>query len=536
MIRVDAMNHTSPRNHGEQGAALLALLGMMMVGGTTALLGMANQKSYIAKNNNHDSMILAKAKEALIAYALQEAAQNPQKKTRLPCPAIDDYGSAAGSCASASAKVGLLPWKELGLDHLRDSTGESLWYAVSNDYVTPVDPNTTLGNLTVTNGASSNVVAVIFAPGKPLSAQTRPAAPALPTDGDLNNFLESDNIDNDTGFEHYAVSWDWSKADTSNDMALGLTQSELKKTIALLPGAPPPNGTVTFTLTSSVLAGTTFSDKGNTIQTNEGSGSDAGTVDLGIVANNVGCLWFDQSAFQLEKRTTRIHFKIYTSAAEDDTVTSYNYGEGFTFAIVQTKSKEDLEKTCGEKGGGNGFSNLGSDTQGMALEVDYYPRPDEKDPPFNHAAFLFAGKKQHGQESNPTCDPDIDHPGCDYDQINNNVIWLEDQAPHHIRMEIHTGYTSSACTTTDASGSHALLKAWLDCSNCSDTTQDLASAAAIQTCYQLPIELLGDPANPSGDAKGVVFGFTVETCKDDKSCTHQSTNVSDFSLATSANE
>ena len=92
--------------------------------------------------------------------------------------------------------LGRLPWRTLGLDALKDGSGECLWYAVSGTYknsiVNTVSGSTTSSNMMNwdTNGqfdimdangtsflagatSDTNAVAVIFAPGAALSGQNR---------------------------------------------------------------------------------------------------------------------------------------------------------------------------------------------------------------------------------------------------------------------------------------------------------------------------------------------------------------------------
>lgn len=192
----------------ERGAALLILLAMIIpvliyavVAGLNRSAGdlarAREQKTYAA---------LAQAKEALITYAVTYM-DDPTHANRvpgyLPCPdlgpaSIVDEGVTAPNCGSALVSVmGRLPWRTLGLEALKDGSGECLWYAVSGTYKNNpngVSTSTTNSNMMNwdTNGQfrvmdadgtsfiagsatdpSTNAVAVIFAPGAALSAQNR---------------------------------------------------------------------------------------------------------------------------------------------------------------------------------------------------------------------------------------------------------------------------------------------------------------------------------------------------------------------------
>ena len=200
----------------QRGAALLILLAIIIpviiyavVAGLNRSAGelarARDQKTYAA---------LAQAKAALIAYAVtyKETHDDPASNIYyvpgyLPCPDLGvplfgEYyeGAATGSCDNfLVSSVGRLPWKTLGLDALRDDSGECLWYAVSGTYKN--NPNGVTSNNTASNnmmnwdtngqfkvmdanGTSflagstedSLAVAVIFAPGKGLTGQDRTSA------------------------------------------------------------------------------------------------------------------------------------------------------------------------------------------------------------------------------------------------------------------------------------------------------------------------------------------------------------------------
>ncbi len=160
--------------------------------------------SSIEKNRRDrtNEEVLQKAKEALIAYATARkmTSLTPMPGT-LPCPDMDDDGDAETSCGNASGstqqvnRLGRLPWKTLGLDDLRDSSGERLWYAISSKYKSntangDLNPSTGLGTITLRNasgtvlldGTSADIysanaggaVAIVIAPGPPLQRQGDP--------------------------------------------------------------------------------------------------------------------------------------------------------------------------------------------------------------------------------------------------------------------------------------------------------------------------------------------------------------------------
>jgi len=127
---------------------------------------------------------LRQAKAALIAYAASEQwqlykGQVTNQPGGLPCPDLNNDGASEGLCSNALSRLGRLPWTTLGVDDLRDSSGERLWYAVSSNFRklsgTTIINSDTQGLLTVTGTVpASNVVAIVFAPGPAIQDSTLP--------------------------------------------------------------------------------------------------------------------------------------------------------------------------------------------------------------------------------------------------------------------------------------------------------------------------------------------------------------------------
>jgi len=136
----------------EAGAALLAFLLVLLVGGSYALLRDAKSLAQRAKleESRKTSEALAEAKAALIGYAVSRQidpnctapGNNCARPGDLPCPDINNDGEipatgTGSSCGNASGSSGQasrlarLPWRTLDLGDLRDGAGERLWYAVS---------------------------------------------------------------------------------------------------------------------------------------------------------------------------------------------------------------------------------------------------------------------------------------------------------------------------------------------------------------------------------------------------------------------
>ena len=136
----------------EAGAALLAFLLILLIGGSYALLRDAKSLAQRAKleESRKTSEALAEAKAALIGYAVSRQidpnctapGNNCPRPGDLPCPDINNDGEipatgTGSSCGNASGSSGQasrlarLPWRTLDLGDLRDGAGERLWYAVS---------------------------------------------------------------------------------------------------------------------------------------------------------------------------------------------------------------------------------------------------------------------------------------------------------------------------------------------------------------------------------------------------------------------
>lgn len=143
------------------------------------------------KRNAATEATLAEAKAALIGYAAtyRETHSNEFNLGYLPCPDLDNTGTAAPNCDNAGIPVaGRLPYKTLGLPPLRSSDGECLWYIVAgthknNPKAPPLNwdrrsvlrivdsKGQTLADPDADDGGP---VAVLIAPGAPLPGQNRP--------------------------------------------------------------------------------------------------------------------------------------------------------------------------------------------------------------------------------------------------------------------------------------------------------------------------------------------------------------------------
>ncbi|HWA37071.1 MAG TPA: hypothetical protein VG873_04340 [Burkholderiales bacterium] len=172
----------------ESGAALIALVAVLVIAVTAGIISLLNTAlGQGAANRNHNAAVLQQAKEALLGYVAKEA-MNLANSTpgMLPCPESPGVagdpgeGITSGDCApghTIDKTIGRLPWRTLGLEKLRDSASEPLWYVVSpnwvRDGVNPIINTGTSGQLTV--DGIGDVVAIIVAPGAAMTTSPNSA-------------------------------------------------------------------------------------------------------------------------------------------------------------------------------------------------------------------------------------------------------------------------------------------------------------------------------------------------------------------------
>ncbi|VAW52586.1 hypothetical protein MNBD_GAMMA06-1145 [hydrothermal vent metagenome] len=182
-------------------------------------------------NLNDTRLALKKAKQLLLNYAVMHASQNgagnglgggdPGEYGYFPCPYITqgnvvNEGKQNGNCGAANINsMGYLPWTSLQSEILRDGHGNCLWYAVSGAYKNATnsglineDTNGMFqivdsGNNVIAGVTPENrIVAVVFAPGAALGAQSRVADVNFSCGSDGTNaaaYLEGNgNTDNAT--------------------------------------------------------------------------------------------------------------------------------------------------------------------------------------------------------------------------------------------------------------------------------------------------------------------------------------------------
>jgi hypothetical protein len=255
----------SGRRTAQAGVAAILLLVVLVMGALYALLSGVNTATaeLDRKRDDRTADALKQAKEALIAWS----ARLPNQPGALPCPDTNDDGYAdtdswpgdgavdvvptpdddvtrhnsalAGAyCSTPARRAGRLPWRTLGLPDLRDSSGERLWYAISDSFrvlgVRRVNSDTQ-GQLTVAGIApATNIVAIVFAPSSAITTAGLSQARAGAASNDVMQYLEASDKDGNGAFDADDVFAFRSRCEQTdcpagafNDRLLTLTHQEL---------------------------------------------------------------------------------------------------------------------------------------------------------------------------------------------------------------------------------------------------------------------------------------------------------------------
>ena len=255
----------SGRRTAQAGVAAILLLVVLVMGSLYALLSGVNTATAELRQKRDDvtTVALKQAKEALVAWS----ARLPNQPGALPCPDTNGDGYAdtdswpgdgavdvvptpdddvtrhnsalAGAyCSTPARRVGRLPWRTLGLPDSRDSSGERLWYAISDSFrvlgVRRVNSDTQ-GQLTVAGIApATNVVAIVFAPGGAITTAALSQARAGAASNDVMQYLEASDKDGNGAFDAddvFAFRSRCERADCPagpfNDRLLAITHAEL---------------------------------------------------------------------------------------------------------------------------------------------------------------------------------------------------------------------------------------------------------------------------------------------------------------------
>lgn len=211
----------------QKGAVLIAILAVLGMAAVYLFVKQLSADQLKMSRDQNSETTLAQAKEALIGRAVTD----DNRPGSLPCP--DLITNIPGNNVPGDGKadmlvgnhcpsyVGWLPWRTLGLPDLRDGSGERLWYALSpslrdDDSAQPINSSTS-GELTV--GTTSQIAAIVFAPGPPLPGQSRPS-------NTVADYLDGSNSDGDSNYLAGPSS------DGFNDRLILISRDELFRAVA----------------------------------------------------------------------------------------------------------------------------------------------------------------------------------------------------------------------------------------------------------------------------------------------------------------
>ena len=204
-----------------RGAALLALLSLVVIVTTTTFLAGVSLNKQRSSNALKNANLLSKVKENLIGYALRQSPPGI-----LPCPDINNDGISDLAGLDCAAQRGLLPYKTLNMSEVRDNESGLFWYGVEINYTreTPgLDLNSSLPSSLQVDG-TFGFAAVVIASRGPLIGQNRDEQPAV-VNFNVTDYLEGINADAD------ATTYTRIKSDTTNDLALAISHTEYWNTI-----------------------------------------------------------------------------------------------------------------------------------------------------------------------------------------------------------------------------------------------------------------------------------------------------------------
>lgn len=306
------------------------------------------------------------------------------------------------------------------------------------------------------NGAPC--VAVLIFAGERTTGQAR----VTPADqSNKANYLEPPNLSIFPGGGAYSGATGFNKTMPSQDLLACIT----------------PSGTTHVSFASNFGSFTTAG---------AGVTADSATQTVAVAStggSSGGCFWYP-TAIPLNGKTLRAYYDF--AFANPDPAGGVDIGNGITISFL--RSDVGPPTACGSE------SDLGaldlSTTWGnvsLFVETDIRKTSADNDPAGNHTAIMANGNLAHS--SSPSGNGYITSAcngtaqGCLHSPANK---FEESPTPaqHHQRVEIHTGYSDSTCTSTG--GSYAQIKVWVDCAACNDTFTDFsATPPAASRCTTL---------------------------------------------------
>ncbi|MDT8452257.1 MAG: hypothetical protein RQ936_05870 [Gammaproteobacteria bacterium] len=248
----------------QQGLALLVFIIVVVLAfATYALSGLSINQ---VKNDNklQTRIALKNAKDALIAYAVTHSDRSGYEGEMgyFPCPdwfsGTLEEGGSDGNCGNAqTSTIGYFPWVSVDTPIFSDNSGSCLWYAVSGSYKKPNSSISMInedssglfqimdGNneIMIGNSPEDRIVAIIFAPGEPLTNQTRTfdnSSFCGKDYGNVSEYLEGNGTSNNGVFDGdpdaidqfiHATTTSESEVTPYNDQFITVTRNEIWKAI-----------------------------------------------------------------------------------------------------------------------------------------------------------------------------------------------------------------------------------------------------------------------------------------------------------------
>ena len=180
-------------SENQKGVALLVMIIAIILAFSSYIISGLSINQVKIEQQKKIRLSLKNAKTALIANAITHADRGGDEGEMgyFPCPDLFEgavyEGGSDGACdAGKRNTVGYLPWISLDTPILKDNSGSCLWYAVSSSYKNA--PHSGMINedsygmfqvvdnteaVIVGTNPEDRVVAMVFAPNTPLSAQAR---------------------------------------------------------------------------------------------------------------------------------------------------------------------------------------------------------------------------------------------------------------------------------------------------------------------------------------------------------------------------
>lgn len=231
----------------QQGLALLVLVIVVILAFAAYSLSGLSINRVKADQAKKTRVALKQAKAALVAHAITHADSDGGEMGYLPCTSSNNAtneGGSDGGCGGAANinASGYFPWASLETGILRDNSGTCLRYIVSGSYknspYSGMINEDSEGMLDLVDAAGTKAVALVFAPGEPLTGQVRnfDNTSLCGNDDNMANYLEGDgSIDNgvlngvadvNDSFIHATVNSE-SAATPYNDQFLAITRDEI---------------------------------------------------------------------------------------------------------------------------------------------------------------------------------------------------------------------------------------------------------------------------------------------------------------------